>query len=80
MINTNWKKEFDKRFLSFTDPDIVDGFAKDKIIDFIQSLLDKRDEELLRDMKNKMQGWHGHGINMIEDYEKKYLTKMKDNK
>lgn len=37
----DWKERFDEKFLAFRDPDIVDGFARNEIIKFIQQEIDK---------------------------------------
>lgn len=39
-------ESFDERFLSFRDPDIVDGFAKDEIKDFIKEAIIQALEEI----------------------------------
>lgn len=72
---SSWEDEFSKRFIVFTDPDIVDGFKKDEIISFIRqelsSLLDRVEEEIIVPIVRKDVSWK-----MVSNANRRYMKRM----
>lgn len=49
--DTTWQERFREKFIAFEEPDILDGFATNEVIEFISDLLEAQRKELIKEVE-----------------------------